>query len=95
VNFAGRHVQNYSDSGLRPSSGILNTTKRFGKWIIFPSSCEGTKTPAQLGPLEGANLSHWTTHVNVKAKVILRPTVSRPVIGAGLQIFITVIHLRS
>jgi hypothetical protein len=28
---------------------------------LFPFSDEGERTPTQLGPLERANLSHWTT----------------------------------
>jgi hypothetical protein len=27
---------------------------------LFPSSGEGRKTPTLLGPLERANLNHWT-----------------------------------
>jgi hypothetical protein len=34
----------------------------FRKLDLFPSSSEGgVKTPTQLGPLERANLNHWTT----------------------------------
>jgi hypothetical protein len=51
--------QNYWDSGLCPSSGIKNTT--FRKMGLFLSSSEGRETPTPLGPLEGANLFHWTT----------------------------------
>jgi hypothetical protein len=35
-----------------------NTTIR--KLDPFPSSGEGTETPTLLGPLERANLNHWT-----------------------------------
>jgi hypothetical protein len=45
---------------------------------LFPSSGEGKGTPTLLGPLERANLNHWTTHA-VEVEVNLRPTVSRPV----------------
>jgi hypothetical protein len=45
--------------------------QRFGNWL-FPFSGEVGKTPTLLGPLERANLNHWTTHI----RVILRPTVS-------------------
>jgi hypothetical protein len=41
---------------------ILENTK-FRKLDLFPSSGEGGKTPTQLGPLERANLNHWTTPV--------------------------------
>jgi hypothetical protein len=45
-----------------PESGI---TRRHGIWKLdfFPSSCERREKPAVLGPLERANLNHWTTHV--------------------------------
>jgi hypothetical protein len=34
----------------------------FRKLDMFPSLGEGgKKTPTQLGPLERANLNHWTT----------------------------------
>jgi hypothetical protein len=32
--------------------------QRFGNWICFRPQVKG-KTPAQLGPLERANLNHW------------------------------------
>jgi hypothetical protein len=35
----------------------------FQKLDPFPYSDEGGKTPTQLGPLERANLNHWTTPV--------------------------------
>jgi hypothetical protein len=38
----------------------------FQKLDLFPSSGEGgEKTPTQLGPLERANLNHWTAPVRV------------------------------
>jgi hypothetical protein len=44
-------------------------TQRFGNWM-FPSSREGEgKTPTQLGPLERANLYHWTTPVRFTTAV--------------------------
>jgi hypothetical protein len=33
--------------------------RRFGNWICFCPQVRG-KTPTQLGPLERANLNHWT-----------------------------------
>jgi hypothetical protein len=55
-------VQNWQNfSGLFPSSCIPKKTRRFGNWICFrPQVKVGEKTPAQLGPLEKANLNHWT-----------------------------------
>jgi hypothetical protein len=48
--------------GLCPFSGILtkleNTT--FRKLDLFPSSGYGWETATLLGPLERANLNHWT-----------------------------------
>jgi hypothetical protein len=40
-------------------------------------SGEGRETLTLLGPLERANLNHWTTNVKVAVKVILRTTASR------------------
>jgi hypothetical protein len=34
----------------------------FWKLDLFPFSGEGWETPTLLGPLEGANLNHWTTY---------------------------------
>jgi hypothetical protein len=48
-------------SGRRASSRILNTENTtFRKLRLFPSSGEGSETPALLGSLESANLNHWT-----------------------------------
>jgi hypothetical protein len=55
------YKQNYWVFGLFLLPGILETTT-FWKLDLFPSSGEsGEKTPTQLGLLERANLSHWTT----------------------------------
>jgi hypothetical protein len=35
--------------------------KMFQKLYLSPSSCEWRKTHALLGPLERANLNHWTS----------------------------------
>jgi hypothetical protein len=32
---------------------------------LFPSSGKGMKTTTLLGPLEGANLNHWTPYKEV------------------------------
>jgi hypothetical protein len=32
----------------------------FRKLDLFPSKCEVRDTPSLLGPLERANLNHWT-----------------------------------
>jgi hypothetical protein len=57
--------------GLFPSSGILKTQKNttFRKLDLFPSSGEGWETPTLLGPLEIANLSHWTTYVSITTAI--------------------------
>jgi hypothetical protein len=55
--------------GLCSSFGILKNTT-FQKMNLFPFSGEGFEAPALLGPLEGANLCHWTAYVNNKGKVV-------------------------
>jgi hypothetical protein len=56
------NTQNYWVFGLFPSSGILGTrkTQRFGNWICFRPQVRGEETPTLLGPLDRANLNHWT-----------------------------------
>jgi hypothetical protein len=58
------NTQNYWVSGLCPSSGILETRKHnvseTGS-IPAPRCGGGEETPIQLGPLERANINHWTT----------------------------------
>jgi hypothetical protein len=55
------NTQTNGDFGLCISSGILETRKRNVSEIgSDPLSGEGEKTPAQLGPLERANLSYWS-----------------------------------
>jgi hypothetical protein len=41
------------------------------KLDLFPSSCEvgGGVTPTLLGPLERANLNHWTEEVSLYAMI--------------------------
>jgi hypothetical protein len=59
------NTQNYWDFRLCPSSGILKTRRQpFRNWISFRPQVMG-ETPTLLGPLERANLNHWTTHVSI------------------------------
>jgi hypothetical protein len=55
------NTQNHWVFGLRPLSGILETSKQcFGNWICFCPWVRGEwKTPTLLGPLERANPNHW------------------------------------
>jgi hypothetical protein len=54
-------TQNYCVFGLFPSSGILrNRNTTFRKLDLFTSSGKDTYL---VGPLERANLNHWTTPV--------------------------------
>jgi hypothetical protein len=46
-------------SGLFPSSCIPKN--RFRKLDLFPSSGESGGEDTQLGPLERANINHWTS----------------------------------
>jgi hypothetical protein len=53
-----QNSQNLSGLFQRP---VFQKTQRFGNWICFrPQVKMGEKTPTQLGPLERANLNHWT-----------------------------------
>jgi hypothetical protein len=52
-------ITEFLDSVLRPK--FTNTT--FRKLDLFPSSCDGRETRNLLGPLERANLSHWSNRV--------------------------------
>jgi hypothetical protein len=45
----------------------LESTK-FRKLDLFPSSGKG-ETPTLLGPLERANLNHWTTHISITTAI--------------------------
>jgi hypothetical protein len=51
---------------------------------LFPSSGKG-ETTTLLGPLEGANLDHWTTpvRVRVRIRVTLRLAVYRQLVCLG------------
>jgi hypothetical protein len=44
------------------TSSIVQYSKNatFRKLDLFPSTGQEGKTPSQLGPLERANLNHWT-----------------------------------
>jgi hypothetical protein len=53
------NTQEYRVFGLFLSSDILKKTT-FRKRDLFPSSGEGWKTSTMLGPLERANIKHWT-----------------------------------
>jgi hypothetical protein len=53
-------IQNYWVFGLCPSSGILENRKRFGNLLCFRLQVKLWKALTLLGPLEGANLIHWT-----------------------------------
>jgi hypothetical protein len=55
------YTQNYWLFGLCLSSGIIKARKqRFGNWICFRPQVRG-ETLSLLGPLERANLNHWTS----------------------------------
>jgi hypothetical protein len=55
-------TQNYWATGLWLSPGFLNIQENttFQKLDLFPFSGEGRETHTLLGPLESANLHHWT-----------------------------------
>jgi hypothetical protein len=47
----------------------------FQKLDLFPSSGEGRETPALLGPLEKAELNHWTTRVILTTAIYKRVSI--------------------
>jgi hypothetical protein len=73
--------QHSESLGFWTSSTVRNSKEleitMFRRLDKFSSSDKGRKAPNLLGPLEGSNLIHWTTHV--KVKVTLRLTVSQSV----------------
>jgi hypothetical protein len=53
-----QNSQNFSGLFYHP---VFQKTRRFVNWIcVRPQVKVGEKTPTQLGPLERANLNHWT-----------------------------------
>jgi hypothetical protein len=52
-------------------------TRRFRNWICFRPLVRGEKTPTQLGPLERANLNHWTAPARLNSCVNLTGVVQR------------------
>jgi hypothetical protein len=55
-------TENYRGFGPFASSGILETRKHdVSKTGYISVLIVGGKTPTQLGPLEGANVNHWTS----------------------------------
>jgi hypothetical protein len=51
---------------------VFERTRRFRNWICFrPQVKVGEKTPTHLGPLERANLSHWTPLSDLHSYVII------------------------
>jgi hypothetical protein len=63
----------YWDFGLCPSSDIPKNTKNttFRKLDLLPSAGEGWETPTLLGPLERANLNHWTSEDKLNINLFL------------------------
>jgi hypothetical protein len=58
------NTQNYWLFGIFPSSGIVGTRKHdFSETGSVSVHMCGGKTLTQLGPLDRANLNHWTTPV--------------------------------
>jgi hypothetical protein len=55
-------TQNYwvLDVSIVRHSKKHERSQRFGNWICFHPQVRG-ETPTLLGPLERANLNHWTT----------------------------------
>jgi hypothetical protein len=66
------NTQNYWVSGLCPLSGILNTRKHNVSETGPVSVLMGVKeTPTLLGPLERANLNHWSSPLILRTETDL------------------------
>jgi hypothetical protein len=63
--------QDYSISGIWPSSGNLKNTKTetFRKLDLFPPSGVGWEAPVLLGLLERINLNHLTTYISKNPEI--------------------------
>jgi hypothetical protein len=83
-------TQNYWVFGLLSIVRYSKNYKiqRFGNWICFRPQVRG-ETPIVLGPLERANLNHWTTLVKVKVKFTLRLAVYRQSVHLGVKLLET------
>jgi hypothetical protein len=44
---------------------VILRTQRFGNWVCFHPEVKGWETYILLGPLERANLNHWTSNVSI------------------------------
>jgi hypothetical protein len=64
-------------------------TRRFGNWIFFRPQVTGKKTPTRLGPLERANLNHWTTPVWVWVLCYDRRSVGQSVLEQSTHLGLT------
>jgi hypothetical protein len=65
-----KDTQNYWVFGLCPLPGILESRKQcFRNWICFHPHVKG-EIPTLLGPLERANLNHWTTLVRFTTDIL-------------------------
>jgi hypothetical protein len=59
------NTQNYWVFGLFSSSGILGTRKHVSETgSVSVLRCGGKEDTAQLGPLDRANLNHWTSEIS-------------------------------
>jgi hypothetical protein len=78
---------NYLGFGLYPSSGIQKNTREHTVSETGSLSSGKGKTPILLGPLERANLSHWTTYAESESRYDRRSAgqsvlVSSPIWGS-------------
>jgi hypothetical protein len=73
--------RNYWVFGICPSSGILKSTEHNVSETVSVSVLRwGRKTPTLLGPLERANLNHWTYTAGHYLLIVSVPLVWVPAI---------------